>query len=54
MWLQQNVQFHLEDSKIIYDETLRRIRLDFVSQHIGELCDARMILVEIVENLLQG
>jgi hypothetical protein len=51
--LKHEKELNLEDSKIIYDDTLRRIRLDFISQHIGELCDARFLLVEIVEELLK-
>ncbi len=51
--LKHEKELELTDSRIIYDDTLRRIRLDFVSQKIMELCEARMTLVDIVENLLE-
>lgn len=51
--LKYEKELNLMDSRIVYDDSLRRVRLDFVSQHISELCDARMLLVDIVEELLK-
>lgn len=51
--LKYEQELHLMDSRIVYDDSLRRVRLDFISQHIFELCDARLLLVDIVEELLK-
>lgn len=51
--LKHEKDLHLDDSRIIFDDSLRRIRLDFHSQDIMELCDARFLLVDIVEELLE-
>lgn len=50
--LKYDHELELEDSQIFYDDSLRRVRLQFYTQKIIELCDARFLIVEIVEELL--
>lgn len=51
--LKYEKELNLMDSRIIYDDSLRRVRLNFVSQKILELCTARTLLVDVVEGLLK-
>src|ERR1700722_2480364 len=39
----------LEDSSVYYDAKINTVRMEFVSMKVMELCDARELLVDIVE-----
>jgi hypothetical protein len=42
----------LDDAKVYYDSTINTVRLEFLSQDILEVREARMLLVDVVEGLL--
>ncbi len=50
--LKYEKNLYLMDSKIVHDELVQKIRLDYVSQDIVTLCEAREILVDITEGFL--
>lgn len=51
--LKYSHRLRFEDSKIYYDEFARRFRVIFSSQLILELCEARDLMVTVVEGLLE-
>lgn len=42
----------LEDSNYWYEESLNKVRLDFSSMALVDFCDARFLLVDLVEDLI--
>lgn len=49
--LKYDHRLHLENALVCFDGE-SKIRLQFITQHILELCDARALLVDVVEGLL--
>lgn len=45
---------NLEDSNIWYGDSIEKIRLDFSSMALVEFCDARALLVDLVDDLLKN
>lgn len=45
-------RLHLENAMVCTHEGIPSIRLEFITQHILELCEARQLLVDVVEGLL--
>lgn len=50
--LKYEQKLFLKDSVLYYDDCINRIRLDFETELIMDLCQARMMLVDVVEGLL--
>lgn len=50
--LEETHKLFLYNSRAIFDGTIKKIRVDYTSQKSVELCEAREILVDIVEGLL--
>lgn len=50
--LKKTKRLRFEDSKVYYGDFVDRFRVIFSTQHILELCDARELLVDVVEGLL--
>lgn len=42
----------LEDSSVYYDSSINAVRMEFISMKVMELCEARELMVDIVEGLL--
>lgn len=42
----------LEDSQVYYDQSIHRFRLDFTTQSILTLCQARKLLVDVVDDFI--
>lgn len=51
--LKRKHRLELEDSRIYYDTKINKLRLDFYSQAVIELCEARQVLVDIVDGYLE-
>lgn len=51
--LKYDKHLHLEHSYVCADENHVKVRLEFISQDILELCEARILLVDLVEGLLE-
>lgn len=51
--LKKEYKLKLHDSRMMYNDTIYKLRLDFTSQQISDLCEARFILVDIVEGYLK-
>jgi hypothetical protein len=51
--LQHTKRLRFEDSKVYFDDFVGRVRVIFSSQEILELCEARDLLVTVVEGLLE-
>ncbi len=51
-YLRHAKHLRLEDSKVYYDDTINAIHMEFLSQDVLEIREARMILVDLVEGLL--
>lgn len=51
--LEHEKRLFLEDSKVFYDVTVDRIRLEFSSQDLVTMCEARALLVDVVEGLME-
>lgn len=51
--LKYTERLRFEDSKVYYDDFAERFRVIFSSQEILELCEARDLLVTVVEGLLE-
>lgn len=49
--LQEEHDLFLYDSRVIFDEKIKKIRIDYTSQQSVELCEAREILVDIVDKM---
>lgn len=47
--LEEQYGLFLYDSRVIFDEKIRKIRIDFTSQASIDLCEAREWLVDVVE-----
>lgn len=45
-------RLRLEDSGVYYRDYIHTLRLEFVSMDVWEICDARELLVDVVEGLL--
>lgn len=45
-------RLRLEDSGVYYHDTIHTVRMEFISMDVWELCDARELLVDVVEGLL--
>lgn len=50
--LKYKYHFFLEDSYFCYVDKIRKIRLDFSTMDIVEMCEARHILVDVVDSFL--
>lgn len=50
--LKYDQEINLEHAKVYFNEGIHTIQLEFVSQRIVEICDARMLIVDVVEGLL--
>lgn len=51
-FLRHEKHLRLEDSRVYYDDSINAIRMEFISQDLLELREARMLLVDVVEGLL--
>ena len=51
-YLRHEKHLRLEDASIWYNEEVNSVRLEFISQDILELREARFLLVDVVEGLL--
>jgi hypothetical protein len=51
-YLRHEKHLRLEDSSVYYDDYINAIRMEFISQDIMEVREARMLLVDVVEGLL--
>lgn len=51
-YLRHEKHLRLEDSSIWYDEEVNTVRMEFISQDILEVREARFLLVDLVEGLL--
>ena len=51
-YLRHEKHLRLEDSGVWYNETINTVRMEFISQDVLEVREARMLLVDIVEGLL--
>lgn len=51
--LKKQYKLKLHDSRMYYNDNIYKLRLDFTSQQITELCEARFLLVDIVEGYLK-
>ena len=51
-YLKHVKRLRLEDSAVYYNDTIHTVRMEFSSQDIMEICDARELLVDVVEGLL--
>lgn len=51
--LEDTHNLFLYNSHVVFDDTIKKIRIDFTSQMSVELCEARKILVDIVEGYLK-
>src|SRR5262249_3475642 len=45
-------RLRLEESAVYYHDTIHTLRMEFVSMDVWEVCDARELLVDVVEGLL--
>ena len=50
--LEHTLQMELENSRVFFDEKIQKLRLDFSSQNIVDLCKARAQLVDITDGYL--
>lgn len=51
-YLRHVKRLRLEDSGVFYHDSIHTLRLEFVSMDVMELCEARELLVDVVEGLL--
>lgn len=51
--LEHKYHLNLEKSRFFYDEKIKKVRLDFSSQNVVELCEAREQLVDIIDGYLK-
>ncbi|CRX38750.1 hypothetical protein [Estrella lausannensis] len=51
--LKKQYKLKLHDSRMYYNDSIYKLRLDFTSQQISDLCEARFVLVDIVEGYLK-
>lgn len=51
--LKEEKHLHLEQSFAVYDKHINKIRLQFISQDLLEMDQARRLLVDVVEGLLE-
>lgn len=51
--LRKEKRLRFEDSEVFYDEYVQRFRVVFSTQLILELCEARELMVDVVEGLLE-
>lgn len=51
-YLRHEKHLRLEDSRIFYNETINTVRMEFTSQDVLEVREARFLLVDVVEGLL--
>jgi hypothetical protein len=52
--MEHKKNLHLERAKTCFDEEgIKTVQLDFISQDLIELCEARKLIVDLTENLLE-
>lgn len=51
-YLRHEKHLRLEDSGVYYNHTINTVRMEFISQDVLEVREARMLLVDVVEGLL--
>lgn len=51
-YLRHEKRLRLEDSRVFYNETINTVRMEFTSQDVLEVREARFLLVDVVEGLL--
>lgn len=51
--LETERRLRLEDSRIVYDESILKIYLEYSSQALLDMCEARLLMVEIVDEFLK-
>jgi hypothetical protein len=51
-YLRHELHLRLEDSRVFYNDTINTVRLEFISQDVLEVREARFLLVDVVEGLL--
>lgn len=51
-YLKHVKRLRLEDSSVYYRDTIHTVRMEFISMDVIELCEARELLVDVVEGLL--
>lgn len=51
-YLRHEKHLRLEDSRVFYNQTINTVRMEFTSQDVLEVRDARFLLVDVVEALL--
>lgn len=51
-YLRHEKHLRLEDSSIWYDSSVNKVRMEFISQDILEVREARFLIVDLVEGLL--
>jgi hypothetical protein len=50
--LKDSHRLFLHDSRVIFDDKIKKVRVDYTSQQSVELCEAREILVDVTEGLI--
>ncbi len=51
-YLRHAKRLRLEDSGVYYHDSIHTVRMEFVSMDVMELCEARELIVDVVEGLL--
>lgn len=46
-------RLRLDDSRIVYNESILKIYLEYSSQNLLEMCEARLLMVEMVDEFLK-
>jgi hypothetical protein len=51
-YLRHTKRLRLEDSGVFYHDSIHTVRMEFISMDVMELCEARELIVDVVEGLL--